>query len=58
VRPAGVCEEACGQGSCIRGGAFSGWHRVRFYPKPGSGGRPTVTSISRHEPSRRDIFST
>ena len=37
VRPAGVCEEACGQGSCIRGGELSGWHSVRFYPKVGRG---------------------
>jgi hypothetical protein len=37
VRPAGVYEKACGQGSCIRGGALSGWHRVGFYPGVGRG---------------------
>ena len=38
VRPAGVCEEACGQASCIHGGALSGRHRVRFYLKVGQAG--------------------
>jgi hypothetical protein len=43
VWPAGVDEEACGQGSCIRGGALSGWHRVGFYPKVGRAGCQRAT---------------
>jgi hypothetical protein len=35
MRPAGIHEETCGQGSCIRWGALSGWHHVGFYPKVG-----------------------
>ena len=58
LRPAGVYEKACGQGSCIRGGALSGWHRVGFYPKVGlAGGHSTGMNIGRHERVRRDIFS-
>ncbi len=43
MRPAGVDEETCGQGSCIRWGALSGWHRVGFYPKVGQSGCQRAT---------------
>jgi hypothetical protein len=52
VWPAGVYEKACGQGSCIRGGALSGWHRVGFYRKVGLAG---VTRY-RHEHRRARIL--
>jgi hypothetical protein len=37
VRPAGVYQKACSQGSCIRGRALSGWHLEGFYRKVGRG---------------------
>jgi hypothetical protein len=53
VWSAGVYEKACAQGSCIRGGALSGWHRVRFYPKVGLAGCPHAMPYRHeHRPAR------
>jgi hypothetical protein len=60
VRPAGVYQKACSQGSCIRGRALSGWHLEGFYRKVGRGPPrlcPTGMNIGRHEHARRAIFS-
>jgi hypothetical protein len=49
VRPAGVCEESCGQDSCLRGITLWGGHRAGFYPKVGLSGLRIAQSLP--EPS-------